>query len=98
MSPKNRIHRIGTKGVVVYTDMIGKGSIVDTKAVQSLARKQGISDLGIGDIKNKANDMAILAQDALRRPGNIHHLYSLCNFCNGSHLSSRLVRVPLTFH
>jgi hypothetical protein len=48
---EDRIHRIGTKGVVVYTDMIGKGSIVDTKAVQSLARKQGISDLGIGDIK-----------------------------------------------
>jgi hypothetical protein len=52
---EDRIHRIGTKGSVVYTDLIGKGSIIDTKAVQSLAKKQGISNLGIGEIKEMLN-------------------------------------------
>jgi hypothetical protein len=46
--------------------MIGKGSIVDTKAVQSLARKQGISDLGIGDIKTISSNDEARAEEPFR--------------------------------
>lgn len=46
---EDRIHRIGTKGIVTYTDLIGKGSI-DRRIVANLKKKKGISEMAIGDI------------------------------------------------
>ena len=41
---EDRIHRIGTKGAVVYTDLIGKGSI-DKRILANLQQKKSLSDL-----------------------------------------------------
>lgn len=46
---EDRIHRIGTTGAVVYTDLIARGSI-DKAIFSNLARKKGISSLALGDI------------------------------------------------
>lgn len=47
---EDRIHRIGTNGSVVYTDLVAKGSI-DAAILNNLRRKKGISELALGDIK-----------------------------------------------
>jgi len=47
---EDRIHRIGTKGAVVYTDLVARGSI-DKAILSNLSRKKGISDLALGDIR-----------------------------------------------
>ena len=46
---EDRIHRIGTNGVVAYTDLVCKGAI-DHQILSNLKRKKGISDLALGDI------------------------------------------------
>jgi len=46
---EDRIHRIGTNGNVVYTDLACKGAI-DYHILSNLKRKKGISDLALGDI------------------------------------------------
>lgn len=46
---EDRIHRIGTNGVVAYTDLACKGAI-DYHILSNLKRKKGISDLALGDI------------------------------------------------
>lgn len=53
---EDRIHRIGTRGAVVYTDLIAKGSI-DAAILNNLKRKQGLADLALGDIRKILEDM-----------------------------------------
>lgn len=53
---EDRIHRIGTKGAVVYTDLTAKGSI-DKAILANLRRKQGLADLALGDIRKILEDM-----------------------------------------
>jgi superfamily II DNA or RNA helicase len=48
---EDRIHRIGVTGGVVYTDLIGVGS-VDTKILRNLRNKKTISAMALGDIRN----------------------------------------------
>lgn len=47
---EDRIHRIGTVGTCVYTDLVAKGSI-DAAILNNLKRKQGLADLALGDIR-----------------------------------------------
>lgn len=47
---EDRIHRIGTAGSVVYTDLIGKGAI-DLRILANMQRKKRISDMALGDIQ-----------------------------------------------
>lgn len=53
---EDRIHRIGTKGAVVYTDLIAKGSI-DAAILNNLKRKKGLAELAIGDIRKILEDI-----------------------------------------
>lgn len=53
---EDRIHRIGTKGAVVYTDLIAKGGL-DAAILNNLKRKQGIADLALGDIRKILEEM-----------------------------------------
>lgn len=53
---EDRIHRIGTTGSVVYTDLVAKGSI-DAAILTNLSRKKGISELALGDIKKMLEEM-----------------------------------------
>lgn len=46
---EDRIHRIGTNGDVLYTDLVCKGA-VDKLILSNLKRKQGISELALGEI------------------------------------------------
>lgn len=48
---EDRIHRIGTKGAVTYTDLIAKGSI-DAAILNNLKKKKSISSFALGDIRN----------------------------------------------
>tara|TARA_R110002110_G_scaffold398731_1_gene614388 strand:- start:430 stop:2073 length:1644 start_codon:yes stop_codon:yes gene_type:complete len=48
---EDRIHRIGVKGGVVYTDLIGVGS-VDAKILRNLRGKKTVSDMALGDIRD----------------------------------------------
>jgi|TARA_R100001530_G_scaffold37085_4_gene28832 superfamily II DNA or RNA helicase len=48
---EDRIHRIGVTGGVVYTDLIGVGS-VDAKILRNLRNKKTVSDMALGDIRN----------------------------------------------
>lgn len=52
---EDRIHRIGTKGAVVYTDIVAKGSI-DAMILSNLRKKKNISDLALGDLKEALNE------------------------------------------
>jgi hypothetical protein len=52
---EDRIHRIGTKGQVVYTDLVAKGSI-DAGILGNLRRKKGISEMALGDIRSMLDD------------------------------------------
>jgi len=52
---EDRIHRIGTNGVVTYTDLIAKGSI-DAAITANLRRKKGISEMALGDIQKILED------------------------------------------
>ena len=47
---EDRIHRIGTKGAVVYTDLVANGGL-DGAILSNLKRKKGIADLALGDIR-----------------------------------------------
>ena len=47
---EDRIHRIGTNGACVYTDLVAKAS-PDVKILQSLRSKKAISQMALGDIK-----------------------------------------------
>ena len=53
---EDRIHRIGTTGAVVYTDLIAKGSI-DAAILNNLKRKKGLADLALGDIRKILEDI-----------------------------------------
>lgn len=53
---EDRIHRIGTKGIVTYTDMIAKGSI-DTYILRNLQRKKGLSQWVLGDIRSMLDEV-----------------------------------------
>jgi superfamily II DNA or RNA helicase len=53
---EDRIHRIGTVGSCVYTDIVAKGSI-DAAILANLKRKQGLADLAIGDIRKILEEM-----------------------------------------
>ncbi len=53
---EDRIHRIGTVGSVVYTDLIAKGSI-DRHIARNLLRKKGLSSLVLDDIKEILGDV-----------------------------------------
>jgi hypothetical protein len=46
---EDRVHRIGVKGIVEYTDLIARGSI-DRKIALNIRTKKGISELAIGDL------------------------------------------------
>ena len=48
---EDRIHRIGVTGGVVYTDLIGSGS-VDAKILRNLRNKKTVSAMALGDIRN----------------------------------------------
>jgi len=48
---EDRIHRIGTKGAVTYTDLIAKGSI-DAAILNNLQKKKSISSFALGDIRD----------------------------------------------
>jgi len=48
---EDRIHRIGTLGAVVYTDIIAKGS-TDTRILSNLRKKKQISNMALSDIKS----------------------------------------------
>lgn len=48
---EDRIHRIGTKGVVTYTDMVGKGTL-DNYILSNLRKKRGLSDYILDDLKH----------------------------------------------
>lgn len=54
---EDRIHRIGTTGSCIYTDLIAKGGI-DRNILSNLRRKKGISDMALGDIKDMFSDIA----------------------------------------
>lgn len=54
---EDRIHRIGTKGQVVYTDLYARGS-VDALIASNLKRKKGINELAIGDIAKALEEEA----------------------------------------
>lgn len=47
---EDRVHRIGTNGIVTYTDLIGKGSL-DAKILRNLRDKRLISDMALSEIK-----------------------------------------------
>lgn len=47
---EDRVHRIGTVGTVLYTDLIADGG-VDRYIITNLRKKKGISDLAIGDLE-----------------------------------------------
>ena len=53
---EDRIHRIGTSGVVTYTDLTAKGSI-DAAILSNLKRKKGISDMALGDIREALDEI-----------------------------------------
>ena len=53
---EDRIHRIGTNGAVVYTDLVAKGSI-DAAILNNLKKKKGLSDMALGDIKEILNEI-----------------------------------------
>jgi hypothetical protein len=44
---EDRIHRIGTKAICVYTDMVAKGSL-DAYILRNLRKKKGLSDMVLG--------------------------------------------------
>lgn len=50
---EDRIHRIGSNGAIVYTDLICKGAL-DEHILRNLKKKKGISDLALDDIKDWA--------------------------------------------
>ncbi len=52
---EDRIHRIGTSGAVVYTDLVARGSM-DAAITANLKRKKGISDLALGEIQEVLSD------------------------------------------
>ena len=53
---EDRIHRIGTLGAVVYTDLVGKGSI-DQRILKNLAGKKAISEMALSDIEEILNEI-----------------------------------------
>jgi SNF2 family DNA or RNA helicase len=53
---EDRIHRIGTKSNVIYTDLIAPGSL-DAYILRNLRQKKGLSDLVLGDIRDLLRDM-----------------------------------------
>lgn len=53
---QDRIHRRGTKGLVVYTDLIAKGGL-DRYILRNLKQKKGIAALSLGDIADAFGDM-----------------------------------------
>jgi SNF2 family DNA or RNA helicase len=48
---EDRTHRIGTKGIVTYTDLVAKGS-TDSKILLNLSKKKSISEMAIGEIRD----------------------------------------------
>lgn len=52
---EDRIHRIGTIGTCVFTDLIGKGSI-DRRLRSSLLRKEGFARMTLGDVLDALED------------------------------------------
>ena len=53
---EDRIHRIGTRGVCTYTDIVAKGSI-DAHILKNLRRKKGLSDLVLDDLRRIIQDI-----------------------------------------
>lgn len=53
---EDRIHRIGTRGAIVYVDLVAKGS-VDSAILANLRRKQGISEMALGDIRSMLDEI-----------------------------------------
>lgn len=47
---EDRIHRIGTQGIVTYTDMVGKGTL-DNYILRNLRKKRGLSDYILDDLE-----------------------------------------------
>lgn len=56
---EDRIHRIGTKGICTFTDLITPGS-TDRRMVHSLQKKKGIANMAVGDPRK---EMLNLLQD-----------------------------------
>lgn len=52
---EDRIHRIGTRGTVVYTDLVGTGG-VDAYILANLRKKKNISALALGEIAEWIED------------------------------------------
>lgn len=52
---EDRIHRIGTTGACVFTDLIGAGS-TDARMRRNFANKQSFADLALGDIRKVLTD------------------------------------------
>lgn len=53
---EDRTHRIGTKGIVTYTDLIGKGSL-DNYILRNLRKKKGLSQLVLDDIRQLLEEL-----------------------------------------
>lgn len=53
---EDRIHRRGTKGLVVYTDLIAVGGL-DNYVLRNLKQKKGIAALSLGDIADAFDSM-----------------------------------------
>lgn len=52
---EDRIHRIGTEGNVVYTDLIAERS-PDRKIINNIKRKKSVSDMALNEIKQIMED------------------------------------------
>jgi len=53
---EDRTHRIGTKGIVTYTDLIGKGAL-DNYILRNLRKKKGLSQLVLDDIRQLLEEL-----------------------------------------
>lgn len=53
---EDRIHRIGTKNIVTFTDLIGKGAI-DHYILRNLQKKKSLSKLVLDDIREILGDL-----------------------------------------
>lgn len=55
---EDRIHRIGTKGVCVYTDLVATGS-VDAAILANLRKKKNVLNLAVGDIRQMLEEVDV---------------------------------------
>lgn len=53
---EDRTHRIGSNGIITYTDLIASGS-TDGYIVSNLRRKRGLSQMVLGDIREMIGEM-----------------------------------------